>query len=221
LSKHPRLAYILPFAVYIGLLTAMPHLRLPDALDFGIRIVVTGTCLLLFSRAVIDWRTTRLWGSVLLGVAVFAIWVAPDVLWPGYRGHWLFQNPLTGTLSVTISEEGRNSMLVLGLRTFRAVLIVPLVEELFWRGWLLRWLVRAEFLQVPLGSYTRQAFWISAVLFALEHGAYWEVGLAAGAIYNWWLGKTRSLADCIVAHAVTNACLSLYVILLGRWEYWL
>ena len=52
-----------------------------------------------------------------------------------------------------------------------------------------------------------------AALFASEHGSYWEVGLAAGILYNWWVVRTRNMADCILAHAVTNAILSAYVLL--------
>jgi CAAX prenyl protease-like protein len=95
------------------------------------------------------------------------------------------------------------------------------VEELFWRGWLMRWLIAADFRSVPLGAYTAQAFWVVAVLFASEHGAYWDVGLLAGIAYNWWMLRTRSLGDLILAHAVTNACLSAYVIVARKWEYWL
>jgi hypothetical protein len=41
------------------------------------------------------------------------------------------------------------------------------------------------------------------------------------ALINWWMIRTRSLADCILAHAVTNGCLAVYVISLSRWQYWL
>ena len=74
---------------------------------------------------------------------------------------------------------------------------------------------------MPLGTYSASAFWIVAVLFASEHGPYWEVGLAAGILYNWWLIRTKNLADCILAHAVTNAILSAYVLLADQWQYWL
>jgi CAAX prenyl protease-like protein len=88
------------------------------------------------------------------------------------------------------------------------------------RGWLMRWLIRGDFQSVPLGAYTRSSFWITALLFASEHGPFWEVGLAAGVAYNWWMVRTKSLGDCIVAHAVTNAVLSAYVVFTDRWEYW-
>jgi CAAX prenyl protease-like protein len=85
----------------------------------------------------------------------------------------------------------------------------------------MRWIIDKEFASVPLGTYAPMAFWSVAVLFASEHGPYWEVGLAAGVIYNWWMIRTRNLADCMVAHAVTNGLLSLYVLRTGQWQYWL
>jgi len=63
--------------------------------------------------------------------------------------------------------------------------------------------------------------WLSAILFASEHGPYWEVGLLAGLAYNFWIIRTKSLGDCILAHAVTNAALSLFVVASGKWDYWM
>ena len=55
---------------------------------------------------------------------------------------------------------------------------------------------------------------------AAEHGPYWEVGLACGMIYNWWMWRTRSLGDLILVHGTTNLALSLFVIATGRWTFW-
>jgi CAAX prenyl protease-like protein len=107
------------------------------------------------------------------------------------------------------------------MRMISCTVLVPMLEELFWRGWLMRWLIDKDFERVPLGKYLPSAFWIVALLFASEHGPYWEVGLAAGIVYNWWMIRTRNLADCIWAHAVTNGILSVYVLLTDQWQYWL
>jgi CAAX prenyl protease-like protein len=85
----------------------------------------------------------------------------------------------------------------------------------------MRYLIRAEFLGVPLGTYSSMAFWVTALLFATEHGPFWEVGLLAGVAYNIWLIRTKSLGDAILAHAVTNVCLAGYVIGLQKWTYWM
>ncbi len=85
----------------------------------------------------------------------------------------------------------------------------------------MRWIINVDFRSVPLGTYNTQAFWLTAILFASEHGPYWEVGLITGLIYNWWMIRTKSLADCILMHAVTNGVLCGYVLLTSKWEYWM
>ncbi|HWC98245.1 MAG TPA: CAAX prenyl protease-related protein, partial [Candidatus Sulfopaludibacter sp.] len=126
-----------------------------------------------------------------------------------------------GSASTSVSPELQRNTMFLLIRILGSSIVVPIVEELFWRAWLMRWLIDKDFLKIPLGTYVPSAFWIVAVLFASEHGAFWEVGLAAGIIYNWWMVRTRNLADCILAHAVTNGVLAGYVLLAGQWQYWL
>jgi uncharacterized protein len=106
-------------------------------------------------------------------------------------------------------------------RILRAVVLVPIIEELFWRGWLMRWLIHPRFETVKLGAFRPLSFGVTAILFASEHGPYWDVGLVTGILYNWWMVRTKTLGDCILAHAVTNACLCGYVVATHRWEYWL
>lgn len=84
----------------------------------------------------------------------------------------------------------------------------------------MRWLIHNDFHRVPLGTYAPFAFWTTAVLFAAEHGSYWDVGLLTGIIYNFWMIRTKSVANCILMHAVTNAILSGYVIAAAQWQYW-
>jgi CAAX prenyl protease-like protein len=139
---------------------------------------------------------------------------------PGYRNAPAFSNAITGKLHSSLKPAEIGSQWILFWRTLRAVTIVPIVEELFWRGWLMRWLIQPDFQRVRLGTYAPVAFWVTAILFASEHGPYWDVGLATGIIYNLWMLRTRSIADCILMHAVTNAALSSYVIAGSQWQYW-
>ena len=190
------------------------------AIEYPARVILLAAVIWFFSRPVLDLTMPHWPGSIALGLAVFFVWVAPDVILPGYREHWIFQNSLTGKVASSVPEELRADPMVLIFRALRASIIVPIVEELFWRGWLMRWLIRNDFLTVKLGEYARDAFWITAALFAVEHGAFWEVGLLAGVAYNWWMVRTKSLGDCILAHGVTNAVLSAYTVFGGHWQYW-
>jgi uncharacterized protein len=205
----------------MGLLMLRPVLPLSDLADQILRVTVMSAVLWFIARPVIDLRVRHLAATLAIGVAVLAVWIAPDVLIKGYRHFWLFENALLPKAETSLSIGSVLSWPVLALRTIRAVVIVPIVEELFWRAWLMRWIIEVDFEKVPLGKYTALSFWIVAVLFASEHGPYWDVGLAAGIIYNWWMVRTRSLGDLILAHAVTNLGLSVYVIAFGKWEYWL
>ena len=214
------LPYVAPMAIFMGMLWLGPKLGIGEW-EFPLRVVILAAAVWFFSRDVLDLRAKAWRGSIVVGVAVFVVWVGPDALIPGYRSHWIFQNSITGKVATSIDTALLTSPMVLVFRIIRAVILVPIIEELFWRGWLLRWLVKNDFQQVPIGAYTPSAVIITALLFASEHGPYWEVGLIAGLIYNFWVIRTRSLADCIVAHAVTNAVLCGYVLATGKWEYWL
>ena len=172
------------------------------------------------SRQVLDFRIRNWPGSVVLGIAVFAVWIGPDQLFPGYHNYRLFSNSITGSVAAAIPETSRRDVAVLSLRALRASLFVPIAEELFWRGWLMRWIISHDFKKIPLGTWSPSAFWIVAALFASEHGPLWDVGLAAGVLYNWWMLRTKRIGDLVLAHGVTNACLSAYVVFAGHWEYW-
>lgn len=220
LSRHD-LPWVLPFGVFLLVLGVLPGLGLTPRWAEALRWLIVGGTVVLVARPALDFRVGHWAGSVALGVLVFLVWIGPDLLVDGYRGSVLFSNGLVGRPESSFAEAGRTDPVALVLRFSRAALLVPVVEELFWRGWLPRWIADPEdFRRVPLGTYSRWAFWITAILFASEHGSWWEVGLVAGLLYNWWMQRTRSLGDCILAHAVTNACLSAWVVASGRWEYW-
>jgi CAAX prenyl protease-like protein len=219
-SRRASLAYTAPFAVFVGMMGLEQLVPPSQNVYYPLRFLVVLVVLLLFSRSVITFKSFHAYQSVAIGIAVFLIWIAPDALF-GYRNHWLFHNSLTGSAASSLPDSLKNNVLFLTLRALSTTALVPVVEELFWRGWLMRWLIHKDFQRVPLGTYTPSAFWVAAVLFASEHGPYWEVGLAAGIIYNWWMIRTKSLGDCILAHAVTNGFLAIYVLATGHWGYWL
>jgi CAAX prenyl protease-like protein len=214
------LAWVGPFVVFMAWLAVDKLLPLTNPAKELLRDAVLVAAIVGFSRRVLPRRAPHWLASVALGVLVCALWIAPDNLFPGWRGFWLFQNSITGHVATSIPPSSLTPLMLV-LRTTRAALVVPILEELFWRGWLPRWIQSSRFERVPLGQYTPLAFWATALLFAAEHGPFWEVGLLTGIIYNWWMRRTRSLGDLILAHAVTNLMLSLFVIETGQWAFWM
>lgn len=219
-DSKSAIPYVAPFGAFLALLALDKALGWPPQVFYPIRSFAVLAVILIFSRKVLSLRVSHPFSSFALGFAVFLIWIGPDVLWPGYRTHWLFSNSLTGSPASSLPEAARSDVMFLVFRFAGAALLVPVLEELFWRSFLMRWLVKPEFWDVPMGTFKASAFWMVALLFASEHGPYWEVGLAAGILYNWWMIRTRSLGDCILAHAVTNAWLSAHTIGAKQWQYW-
>ena len=219
-STSGTAAYIVPFLAYVGMLAAEHAFGWPVQVMYPVRCAISAALLLLFSRRLLTGRPSRIFASLGVGIAGFLIWIAPDRLF-GYRHFWLFDNSWTGTAATSVPAVLHASMAFRAVRVLGSTVLVPILEELFWRGWLMRWLIDPQFRRLAVGAYAPGAFWLTAVLFASEHGPYWEVGLAAGILYNWWAIRTGNLADCMVAHAVTNGFLGVYVLLADQWQYWL
>ena len=221
MTGSPAVPYIVPFCVFLALIGLGLLWPLPPLADQALRLAVMAAVLFWVARPALDFRVRQWGGTLLVGVLIFVLWIAPDLLFPAYRHSFWFNNALVGTARSSLPVTARQDAPVLFLRSLRAVIVVPMVEELFWRGWLMRWAIAHDFERVPLGTYSAASFWVVALLFASEHGTYWDVGLAAGIVFNLWMIRTKSLGDLILAHAVANACLSGYVIAAGKWEYWL
>src|ERR1041385_6673795 len=222
MNSHSRATagYIAPFVAFVSVMALERLIPLPPQWLYPLRFTIVLTLILTFSRPYLNLVPSFPVASVALGLAVFVIWVAPDSLF-GYRDSWLFSNSITGTATSSLPPDLKRNVAFMMLRCTSSFALVPILEELFWRGWMMRWLIEKDFLKVPLGTYAASAFWIVAALFASEHGPYWEVGLLAGIIYNWWMLRTRNLADCILAHGVTNALLCAWVLMTGQWQYWM
>lgn len=219
-DQYPSARYITPFVLFLLFLGVSPRLPLDPFWEAPLRVAALGTvCFVCWPREITLWPAEWL-ASSGIGVVVFLLWIAPDLLVPGYRSLPLFSNAIVGHVHSSLQAAALQSPWVLAWRTARAVLIVPAVEELFWRAWLMRWLINNDFRKVPLGTYAPLSFWLTAILFASEHGPYWDVGLLTGIIYNLWMIRSKSVADCILMHAVSNGLLSAYVVATGQWQYW-
>ena len=152
--------------------------------------------------------------AVIVGLAVFFLWVSPQMFFG--------QPQRTDGFNPTVFGEdaGLFWLTVLG-RFFRLVIVVPIMEEVFWRGFLMRYLISERFRKVEMCQYTHLSFWAVTVLFALAHwGPDLIPAVLTGAIFGWVTIKTRSLTAVIVCHAVTNLALGIYIMLTSQWGFW-
>ncbi len=145
--------------------------------------------------------------SAVCGIAVFVLWINMGTSLEASRGF----NPMR------FEKEAQIAMIV--IRLVGAVLVVPVMEELFWRSFFIRYMVKQKFTTVPIGTFTWTSFVIASLLFGLEHD-FILAGITAGIAYNLLLYYTRSIAHCIFAHSITNVLLGIYVLDTHRWYFW-
>jgi CAAX prenyl protease-like protein len=108
----------------------------------------------------------------------------------------------------------------LAVRFLGLVLVVPLVEELFWRSFLMRWIINPDFERVPVGQVTWAAALVTSGLFALAHPAEWPAAFLTGMAWAGLLYRTKSLFACFLSHLVANLALGIYIVATGSWRFW-
>jgi uncharacterized protein len=150
------------------------------------------------------------WLAVISGVIVFFIWVLPEGHYPQLM-HSEF-NPYK-------QASGYGVYFVITFRMIGATLVVPLMEELFWRSFALRFAIQSDFKSVPLGQFSWFSFILISILFGFEHER-WLVGIFAGMIYSGLLYRNKNLFDPILSHAITNFLLGIYVVSTQQWSFW-
>lgn len=217
LQKKGWLPYVLPFGLF--LLLTEPARFFPSIaplLYIAKTILVGGLLWFWRDRYKDDFSVSLSIGDWLLaigcGLLVLIIWIAPEQ----------FFNKLAdgaGFNPYTLTESQSGAIGLIGIRLIGASLVVPVMEELFWRSFLMRYLVNPDFRAVPVGTFTWLSFLSVAILFGLEHHKM-IVGIIAGLIYGLLLLHQKNLKGVVIAHGVTNLGLGIYVVATKNWILW-
>lgn len=222
----PRVA---PFAIYMlfvainEILVLLPGTSTllsqeNQTLLYPVKICFTAAAMIYFYKHYkeIRWRELRqLSSSVLsisIGIAVFGAWIY-------LTQPWAVLNMPQATFTPLAAADGLPRITLIAVRLTGAALVVPVIEELFWRSFLIRYLQKTDFTSLPVGSISPLAFFGTAIIFALEHQSI-AAGFLAGLAYNFIYWRTGSIAQCILSHAMTNLLLGFYVIKYGHWWFW-
>ena len=165
------------------------------------------------------WENTCVsyWLAVTVGLIAIVIWIAADPFYPGATK--LMGGKPSVPFDPTSIKPATWRYVFIGFRVFGAVAVVAVMEEIFWRGFLIRWIDSNDFKRVPVGVYSWKAFGITVVLFGLEHEQ-WLGGMVCGGLYNWLYCKRKDLFSCVLAHATSNAALAAWVLWRGDWKFW-
>jgi CAAX prenyl protease-like protein len=149
--------------------------------------------------------------SVAVGLGVFGLWIHLDAPW--------MQIGEATAAFVPVDSAGRLDWALVALRWLGAALLVPVMEELFWRGFLMRWLERSGFEGVAPRRVGLRAVALSTLLFMLAH-TLWLAAIVAGLAYALLYARTGRLWNAVTAHATTNGALGAWVVATGSWQFW-
>lgn len=215
---RPTLARVLPFAVYALFLALESVLGGDLRWLYAVRIAAVLAVLAYywndyhelhrFARP--EWAQTIL--AVVVGILVLLVWIPLDHGWVTLGG--------AGKGFVPLAPDGVSlDWAMIAVRIGGAALVVPVMEELFWRSFVQRWIDQSAFLALDPRRGSTRALLICALAFGFEHGQ-WLAGILAGLAFGWLYRYTGRLWPAVLAHGVTNGLLGCWVIYTGQWHFW-
>jgi uncharacterized protein len=154
------------------------------------------------------------WEAVVVGVAVFVMWVGIDPFYP----HLMDANTNWNAFA-HFGDGAALAWFFVIMRILGSSLVVPALEEVFFRSFLYRWIAKPDFQSLPLNYFAWKPFLINAVLFGFIHNE-WLAGILCGFAYQWLVLRKNRLGDAMTAHAITNCLLGLWVVWKGAWNFW-
>jgi len=214
------IGYVVPMIAFIALtaIEGLDGLPLTYPALYSLKAIVV-TIALIMSRKVIAKEVrfvVRMLGlGAFVGLVGYIGWVYIDQVTP----HFKLLGVRTGFDPYTALREPMQRSLFLAIRFYGLVVMVPLMEEIFWRSFLLRWLTDPDFYKLQIGDFSRNAFLITSGAFAIAHPE-WLAAFLYAAAMALLLRKSRSLFACVTAHAVTNLLLGIYILHTHNWKLW-
>ncbi len=215
IEASPWLARVLPFLVFAGLTSCQGLFGESSRYWMYLLKTLAGAGLIWLVRPWIEemkWRCS--WEAIVAGVAVFAVWVGLDDLYPKMGKGGAPWNP-----PHQFGGGTGPAWFFIGVRVLGSTLVVPPLEEVFYRSFLYRCLVKPDFLSIPLGCFHWTAFLAAAAVFGLAHHE-WLPGILCACAYQGLVLRKKRLGDAMTAHAVTNFLLGLWVVWRGDWKFW-
>jgi hypothetical protein len=213
LASSPEFARILPFAVFLALTSCQGHFGPSSVYWLYLLKTLVGAWLVWEARPFVsEMRWAFSWEAVLVGVAVVVVWIGLDGLYPR----------LANPESTWRPEQyfGSAGWIWNAVRLVGSSIVVPPLEEVFYRSFLYRYFVRLNFLTMPLGQMHWLSFLVTSAIFGLVHPDRWLAGILCGFAYQALVVRKNRLGDAMTAHAITNFLLGAWVIWKRDWSFW-
>jgi hypothetical protein len=219
-------AYCSPFVVFMVFcgLEAWEPLKAYYPWLNGLKSAVVMGLWWRFRRAYPRWSWNGVLTGIVVGVIGVVLWIFLAGLkweseWASILPDWLYsaERPSFNPVENIATRLGQMAFIL--VRMTELALVVPLMEEVFWRGFLMRYCISEEFEKVSIGQFTPFSFAVVTAGFVVVHPEL-LAALVWGTGVNLLLYWTKNLSACIVAHAVTNFLLGAYILSTGEWALW-
>jgi CAAX prenyl protease-like protein len=215
-ESSPEYARVAPFAIFVVLTACQGQFGVESRYWLYLLKTIVGAWLVWEMRPFVqEMRWGLSWEAVVVGVAICAAWIGLDGLYPRLSDAEAVWNPP--------QQFGAGSAMAwfyIGVRIVGSSLVVPPLEEVFYRSFLYRYLVRIKFLEMPLSQFHALSFCVTSALFGFMHPDRWLAGILCGLAYQWLVVRKNRLGDAMTAHAITNLLLGIWVVWKGAWSFW-
>ena len=245
--KNRTYAYVVPFGVFIVLNMVFQmvgeamlwehdnapwYRHWPEQLFYPIQTIISAVVLAFFWKHYEFRWTHKVWIGVVAGFVGIAFWLLPTMIYDwremtgkpdGFFAKLTGLAPRRDGFDPGVFENPVAYWASLLFRLARAVIIVSLVEEIFWRGFLMRFLLDRDgnYWKVPFGKFAWISFVVVTLAFMLAHAPLdWAGALIYGSITYWVAVKTKSLLACVVMHGVANASMAAFAMIFGKYGLW-
>ena len=151
--------------------------------------------------------------AILTGAFVTAFWIGLDGLYPSLPESMGKRSAFDPT-----SLDGLWQILFIAFRSLGLVIVVPIIEELFTRDFLLRYVTEPDWQTIPAWRFNSTAALVSTAIFVAGHPE-WLPALLCGILWIWLLRWSKSVSTLVISHAVANLGLGIYSVVTGDWHY--
>lgn len=248
-AEQKNRAYVMPFVSFMGLMLLdwlaqvtgfkhdhpdMPWYRChPEYVMMLLQCLVCLTMILYWKKCY-EWNFSKGWIlGIVVGLLGISLWILPTHLYTTldlgggsdprwYK--WLGLAPRDEGFDAKVFEGNTTLWWMAVIARFvRAVVVVALIEEIFWRGFLMRFLLKPDgnYWKVPFGVFHWRSYLVVTLAFTFVHDPVdWLSCIIFGSMMYWLAVKTKSLFACILAHGVANLAMGCYALSFGKFGLW-
>jgi CAAX prenyl protease-like protein len=221
IRDSPALVRAVPFLIFVALTGSQGYVGETGRYWLYFLKTMAGAAMIWSMYPLVSEMRWKLsWPAVVAGIGVFVMWIKlTDMMraiglgsfgeWHNTSKPWNPQADFGSSLAAFF----------IVIRIAGSTLIVPPLEEVFYRSFVYRFVAKPDFQSVPIGQFLPVPFLVTSVLFGFEHNQ-WLAGILCGFVYQGLVCWKKRIGDAMTAHAITNFLLACWVVSKHQWHFW-